>query len=190
MTGPARPPHAIGPTSGPLVSRIGAALFLRRDFYERAAVEASATGPAGAIVSLVALARESVVIYEISQVWRGWGLIVPILVVFALVVWLLIGAVAWLVTRPLGSAPDFRRLLRCLGFAQTPTLLLATLASMSDPTLYLVVYVILMLWAFAAVVVALRAATGQSTGRAALLAVPVFLAQFVLLALTHTVVLG
>ena len=129
-------------------------------------------------------------IYEISQVWRAWGLIVPILVVMALLAWVLIGGVAWLVTRPVRSRPDFRRLLRCLGFAQTPTMLLATLASMSDPTLYLVAYAVLMLWACAAVVVAMRAAAEQTTGWAALLALPVFLAQFVILALTHTVVLG
>lgn len=180
----------IGPTSGPIVSRIGAALFLRRDFYERAAAEPTATGPAGAIVSLVALARESVVIYEISQVWSAWALILPIFVVLALLSWLLIGSAAWLVTRPLHTAPAFRRLLRCLGFAQAPTLMLATLASVSDSTLYSIACIALLAWAFAANVVALRAAAQTATGRAVLLAVPVFLVQLVLLVGSRVLLLG
>lgn len=188
-SGPRIPP-TIGPTRGPLLSRVAAALFLRRDFYERAAADPAATGPAGAIVCLAALVRESVVIYEISQVWRGWGLIVPILMAVALLAWLLLGVVAWVVTRPLQAAPSLRGLLRCLGFAQTPTMLLATLASLSDPTAYLVAYVAIMLWIFAAGVVALRAASQRTTARAALLALPVFLTQFVLLLLTRYVVLG
>lgn len=190
MSDSRRSSPAIGPTSGPVVSRIAAALFLRRDFYERAAAETTATGPAGGIVCLVALARESVVIYEISQVWGAWALILPILVVLALLSWLLIGSAAWLVTRPLRTAPPFRRLLRCLGFAQTPTMMLATLASVSDSTLYLVAYVVIMTWAFAANVVALRAAADTTTGRAAVAAVPVFLVQFVLLLVSRYVVLG
>ncbi len=180
----------IGPTSGPLVSRLAAALTLRRDFYERAAGDATATGPAGAVVCLVALVRESVVIYEISQVWSAWTLILPILVVLALLAWLLIASTAWLATRPLHDAPAFRPLLRCLGFAQTPTMMLAGLASLSDPTLYLVAYFTLMAWVFAANVVAMRAAAQTSTGMAAVIAVPVFLVQFVLLLVSRYVVLG
>jgi hypothetical protein len=117
-------------------------------------------------------------------------LILPILVVLALLSWLLIGSTAWLVTRPLRTAPPLPRLLRCLGFAQTPTMMLATLASVSDPTLYLVAYFAIMAWAFAANVVALRAAAATTTGRAAALAVPVFLVQFVLLLVSRYVVLG
>ena len=181
----------IGPTSGPILSRLAAALFLRREFYARAATETTATGPAGAIVSLVALIRESVVIYEISQVWRAWAWILPILVTIALLAWLIIGAAAWVVTRPfLRSPPDFRRLLRCLGFAQAPTMMLAGLAVTSDPRVYLIAYLALMAWAYAAIGVAMRAAADTSTGRAALLALPVFLVQFLLLLLSRYVVLG
>ncbi|HSP99571.1 MAG TPA: YIP1 family protein [Candidatus Dormibacteraeota bacterium] len=186
---PSQPPP-IGPTSGPIVARIAAALFLRRDFYARAAADPRATGPAGAIVCLVALARESVVIYEVSQVSRVWGVIVPILVLLALIAWLLIGTVAWVVTRPLRTPPDFRRLLRCLGFAQTPTMMLATLASVSDPTLYLIAYAALMLWALVGVAVALRAAAETTTGWAVLLALPVFIVQFALLNLSRILLLG
>ena len=185
-----RPPAPIGPTTGPVAARIGAALFLRRDFYERAATETAGTGPAGAIVSLVALARESVVIYEISQVWRAWAVVLPVLVVIALLNWLLIGGAGWLVSRFVASPPSFGRLLRCLGFAQTPTMMLATLASASNQTVYLVAYSVLMGWIFAANVVAMRAAAATTTGRALLLAVPVFIVQFVLLLLSRYVVLG
>ncbi|MFN8643042.1 MAG: YIP1 family protein [Candidatus Binatia bacterium] len=109
----------------------------------------------------------------------------------ALLAWVLLGAVAWLATRPFfRPPPSFRRLLRCLGFAQAPTMLLALLAAASDPRVYLVAYFAVMGWAFAAVAVALRAATDTSSGRAALLAVPVFLAQFVLLLLSRYLLLG
>ncbi|MCW5954731.1 MAG: YIP1 family protein [Propionibacteriaceae bacterium] len=183
-------PASVGPTSGPIAARVGAALLLRRDFYERAAADPTATGPAGAMVCLVTLARESVVIYELSQVEKLWGLILPVLVALALIAWLLLGSVAWLVTRLTASRPAFRRLLRCLGFAQTPTMLLATLAAASDPTLYLALYGLLMLWAFAALVVALRAAATVTTGAAIPLALPVFLAQLALLLLSRYVALG
>jgi hypothetical protein len=94
------------------------------------------------------------------------------------------------VTRPLRSPPAFRPLLRCLGFAQAPTMMLATLASMSDPTVYLIAYTVLMLWAFAGVAAALRAAAETTTGWAALLALPVFIVQFVLLVLSRYLTLG
>jgi hypothetical protein len=173
-----------------VTARIGAALFLRRDFYERAATETAATGPAGAIVALAALARESVVIYEISQVWQAWTVVLPVLVVIALVSWVLIAAAGWLVSRFIALPPGFGRLLRCLGFAQTPTMMLATLASASDPRVYFVAYVALMTWIAAANVVAMRAAAATTTGRAVLLALPVFLVQFALLLVSRVVILG
>jgi hypothetical protein len=185
------PPATIGPTRGPLLSRIGAALALRPDFYAAAAADRTATGPAGAIVCVVAMLRESVVVYEISQIFASWGLILPILAFVALLGWLLIGAVAWIVTRPAATAAtSYRALLRCLGFAQTPTMLFATLAAAADPTLYLILYAALTAWAFAAIVVALRAATATTTARATVLAVPVFLAQFAVLVASRVLVLG
>lgn len=190
MSDTSRQSAPIGPTSGPVSARIGAALFLRRDFYERAAVDSAATGPAGAIVALVALARESVVIYEISQVWRAWTVVLPILALLALVAWVVIGAAGWLVTRVVAAPPPFPRLLRCLGFAQTPTMMLATLASASDPRVYFVAYAALMAWIFAANVVAMRAAAATTTARAVLLALPVFAVQFALLLLSRIVTLG
>lgn len=191
MTAVAAPAPNMGPSSGPLLSRIGAALALRRAFYAAAAAEASATGPAGAMVALAALGREAVLIYEISKVWRSWPWVLPIIACLALVAWVLLGAVAWMVTRPFfRPAPEFRRLLRCLGFAQAPTMLLALLAAASDPWVYLVAYVAVMAWVYAALAVALRAAAATSTSRAAMLAVPVFLVQFTLLLLSRYLLLG
>lgn len=190
MSDAAKPSAPLGPTSGPISARVGAALFLRRDFYERAAADSAATGPAGAMVALVALARESVVIYEISKVWRAWTVVLPVLAVLALVAWVVIGAAGWLVTRFVASPPSFTRLLRCLGFAQTPTMMLATLASASDPTVYFAAYAALMAWIFAGNVVAMRAAAATTTGRAALLALPVFVVQFALLLLSRIATLG
>lgn len=189
MSADPRPPAEIGPTSGPVAARIGAALLLRRDFYDRAAADTAATGPAGAIVSLVALARESVVIYEISQVWPNWAIILPILVVLALIAWLTIGGTGWLVTRIIVTPPSFSRVLRCVGFAQTPTMLLATLASASDWRVYAAAGAVMMMWIFAANVVAMRAAAETTTGRALLLAVPVFLVQLASLGLSRIALL-
>lgn len=185
------PPLTIGPTRGPLLSRLAAALTLRRDFYRAAAEDRTATGPAGAIVSLVALLRESVLIWELSQVERLWGLILPVLVIVALVAWLLLGGVAWVLTRPgLAAPPDLRRLLRCLGFAQTPTALLATLAAFSDPIAYLIGYALVMLWTLAGLVVALQAATDLPLGAALLRAVPLLAVQGWLLVVGRQVALG
>ena len=190
MSATLRPPSPIGPTTGPLAARLGAALTLRRDFYAQAAAESVATGPAGAVVCLVTLARESVVIYELSQVVQYWAIILPVLIVVALVSWVLLGAAAWLVTRVAAAPPGFTRLLRCLGFAQTPTMMLAALAAATDPTIYAILYFALMFWAYAAVVVALRAAAETSTDRAALFAVPVFLVEWLLLLLSRYAALG
>lgn len=184
-------PASIGPTRGPLLSRIAAALSLRPEFYAAAAADRTATGPAGAIVCVTAMLRESVVIYELSQVLRVWGLVLPILAVLALTGWLLIAGVAWLLTRPGSTATtSFGSLLRCLGFAQTPTMLLATLAATTDPTLYLLLYGGFTAWTFAAIVVALRAAASISTAHAVTLAVPVFLAQFAVLTLSRVLMVG
>lgn len=185
MSAVAETSPTIGPTRGPVVSRLAAALFLQRQFYEQAAAETTATGPAGAVLCLVALARESVTIYELAQVERVWGLAIPVVVIIALLSWLLMGATAWLVARPFVRPPvDFRRFLRCLGFAQTPTMLIA-FAYALDPALYLPAHVILIAWALAGIVVAMRAATAASTGRAILLALPVFVVQQLLLAVSR-----
>jgi hypothetical protein len=185
VTGVTAPPPAIGPSRGPIVGRLAAALFLRREFYEQAAADPTATGPSGAALCLIALVRESVSIYELAQVERVWGLALPVVVILALLSWLLMAAAAWLVARQVVRPPvDYRTFLRCLGFAQAPTMLIA-FAYVLDPALYLAAHVLLIAWALAALVVAMRAATAVGTGRAVLLALPVFLVQQLLLAVTR-----
>jgi hypothetical protein len=177
-------PQTLGPTRGPLVSRLFAALTLQRAFYREAADEKGATGPAAAVLCLIALLRESVALYKLSQVERLWTLALFVVVALALLSWLLYSGVAWATARLAAPQPvAYARLLRCLAFAQAPTALLAT-AHALEPSLYLAAHVILIGWAFAGMTVGLRAAAAVGTLRAAGLAVPAFLAQQLLLGLT------
>lgn len=178
------PPESIGPTRGPLIGRLFAALTLQREFYDRAADDETATGPAGAVLCLIALVRESVSVYELSHTERLWGLALIVVVTLALLSWLLLGGVAWL-TAWLGAPRrvGYRRLLRCLAFAQAPTAMLIVAYAL-DASLFPVAHVLLLLWAFAGITVGMRAACAVGTRRAAVLAVPPFLAQQLLLGFT------
>lgn len=186
----AAPPATIGPSSGPLLGRLFAALFLNRRFYEAAAADTAATGPAGALLCVIALVRQSVTIWEIAQVHAVWTIALLVIVALALVSWLVLGGAAWLIA--LVGAPQrvaYTRLLRTLGFGQAPTILLP-LAYLFDPSLYWLAHVILLTWTFAGLFVALRAAAGTGPVRTVLLAVPVFLVQQVLLAAQVFLLLG
>ncbi len=184
------PPAAVNPGSGPLLGRLIAALFLNRRFYEAAAVDAAATGPAGALLCIIALIRQSVTIWQIAQVHPLWGIALLVVVALALVSWLLLGGIGWLVARLGAPQPvGYTRLLRCLGFGQAPTILLP-LAYLFDPSLYWLAHLGLLAWTFAGMFVAMRAATATGPGRAVLLTIPVFLVQQVLLALQVFLLLG
>jgi hypothetical protein len=174
--------RALTPSAGPLVPRIINALLLRREFYGAVAADPHATGPAAGVVCLVALAREAVSLTSIAQVHPAWGLAVLSVVVIALVGWLLYGAFAYAVAWLLAPGPvELRRVLRCLGFAETVTVL-RLIAFLVDPSFYPALHVALLAWAFAAVFVALRAATPAPTARLLLIAIPTFVAQQLVLA--------
>lgn len=181
------PQATVGPTRGPLLGRLAAALFLNRDFYAAAAADRSATGPAGALLCLIALGRESVAIWELAQVHPAWGMALVVTVALALLSWLVLGGTGWLVARV--GAPrrvDYPRLLRCLGFGQAPTILLP-LGYLFDPSLYWLAHILLLAWTYAGVTAAMRAAADSSTPRALLLALPVFFVQQVLLLVARDV---
>lgn len=177
-------PPPFGPTGGPIALRLWSALRLDLDFYRRIAADQHGTGPVGAFVCLIAMLRESGVIYDLSQVERLWALVLPVFALLALARWLLIGAVALGVMRLSGSAVSYRTLLRTLGYADAPTIFVVL--GVWLPTEFLqLADVTLLIWTFAATVVALRAATDAPTGRAVALAIPVFVAQVGTFMLMH-----
>jgi hypothetical protein len=168
VPGSARPPAraVCSPSSGPLLPRLLNAILLRREFYDAVAADAHATAPAGAIVCLAALARESVGLYQLSQSLKAWGLVLILVVVFALVRWLIYASIMYPIARALGGqAAEYKRLLRCLGFAETPAVV-SMLAFVLDERLFPWVQFGVGAWLLAATIVAVRAATGVSAPRA------------------------
>lgn len=156
----------LNPATGPLLPRLFNALFLRREFYESVAATPGATGPAGAVVCLAAIARESVGLYEISQGFKAWGLVLVVIVVFALLRWLAYSAVMYPVARLIsGRKVGYATLLRCLGFAETPAV--ASLAAfLVGDDLYPFIKFAVGAWLLLATIVAVRAAAGVTTARA------------------------
>jgi hypothetical protein len=172
----------LDPATGPIVARIANALLLRRAFYDAIAADPRATGPAAGVVCLTALARESHGLWSMSESHPVWGLAAVAVTIAALVGWLTYGALAYAVARLLAPArPEYRRVLRCLGFAETVTML-RLVAFLVDPRLYLPLHLALLGWSFAAVLVAVRAATPASTARVVAIALPTFVIQQAVLA--------
>jgi hypothetical protein len=164
---PARP--AINPSSGPLIPRLLNALLLRRAFYDAVAADPRATGPAGAMVCIAAIARESVGLYQLSQASKAWGVILVVVVLFAVVRWIVYASIMYPIARLLGTpAIEYRRLLRCLGFAETPAILSVLGFAAGEPFAGWVQFVV-GAWLLAATIVAVRSAARVSTGRAALI---------------------
>jgi hypothetical protein len=165
------PSHRACRPSLPLLPRLANAIFLRREFYDAVANDPRATGPAGAIVCIAAMARESVGLYEVSQSYKAWGLLLLLVVVFALLRWVLYATVMYPIARLIGGrAIPYTRLLRCLGFAETPAVL--SLAAFMVPERFVPwVQFAVGAWLLAATIVAVRATTQVSTARAAVIGV-------------------
>jgi len=166
MTAPVNPPPrpTISPSSGPLVPRLVNALLLRRSFYDDVAADPHATGPACAVFCIAAIARESASLYQLSQESKAWGAILALIVVFAVVRWLVYASVMYLIARLLDAPTEYRRLLRCLGFAETPAVL--AVLGFVDERLYQWVQFGVGAWLLAATIVAVRSAARVGTGRA------------------------
>lgn len=161
----------ISPSGGPLLPRLFNALLLRRSFYDAVAADTRATGPAGAVVCLAAVARESVALYQLSEASQGWGLILALIVVFAILRWLLYASVMYPIARALSSQPvEYKRLLRCLGFAETPAVI-SLVGFLVDDSLFPYVQFGVGVWLLLATIVAVRSATGERTRRAILIGV-------------------
>lgn len=170
-------PHQPDPVHGPIVPRLVHALLLRRAFYESVAANPRATMPAAAILCLLGTARESYVIWQRSQEHAAWGWALPLVMLMTLLVWLAYGAVAYLASRILlGRRVEYRQLLRCLAYAETPTLILPLGLFADVPNAYPYLAAIMLAWGFACFCVAARAATGASPVRSTLIALPTYMA--------------
>lgn len=173
------------PSTGPIVPRLVNAILLRREFYDAVANDSRATGPAAAIVCIAALARESVSLYELSQEFKAWGLILILIVIFAMLRWLVYATVMYPAARLIaGRSVEYKRLLRCLGFAETPAMLFLIAYVLPDQLHPLVQYGVT-IWLLLATIVAVRSATGTTTQRAAAIGIVGFLAYMALGALTY-----
>jgi hypothetical protein len=181
---------AVGSASGPVLVRLFNAVTLRSEFYRAVASDHTATGPAAATVCLVSLLRQSVILGNTSDVQRVWGLAVLVTVLLALLGWLAYGLFGYALARLLcSSAVSLGAVLRGLGYAETVTVT-RLIAYLVEPAWYVVLHVILLVWSFAAVWIAMRAATGSAGARLAALAVPTFIVQHAVLTAEHVLAFG
>jgi len=140
--------------------RMKGAALLHVDTYEEVEADATATPQAAGMVTLVAAATALGVSYQ------GGLTAVIIAVVTAFVGWLIWAGLTFLIgDKLLGGTATWGELLRTLGFAQTPRLLLV-LAHV--PTIGLLVQLVVFVWTLITSVVAIRQALDFGTGRAVL----------------------
>jgi hypothetical protein len=139
--------------------RVKGAALLHVDTYEEVEADATATPQAAGVVALVAAATA-------LGVSSGGLVPVAIAVISAFVGWLIWAGLTYLIgDKLLGGTATWGELLRTLGFAQTPRLLLV-LAHV--PAVGLLVQLVVFVWTLITSVVALRQALDFSTGRAVL----------------------
>jgi len=151
-----------GSASGSLVGRAMGAALLNVDTYEAVEADRSATAQAGIVVGIVAIAS------AIGASGSGAGGMVGA-IVSAFVGWLIWAGVTNLVgTKRFGGTADWGELLRTLGFAQAPGVLLVLGVI---PILGFLVNVVVGIWVLIAGIVAIRQALDFGTGKAILTAV-------------------
>jgi len=140
---------------------IGAAL-LDVSVYEEVEHDQGATGQAAGVVAIVAGCA------ALGQMGHGGASIVGALV-SAFVVWLIVSALTYFVgTRMFGGTADMGEMLRTIGFAQAPgVLLIAAGAPVVGGLVVLAVYI----WRLVTSVVAIRQALDVDTGKAVATAV-------------------
>jgi hypothetical protein len=185
---PTSPPRTtLNPSTGPIIPRLINAILLRRDFYDAVANDARATGPAAAIVCIVELLSKSVIIHQLSQEFKAWGLLLIFFAILGLVRWLIYATFMYPIARLIIGQPiGYKRLLRCLGFAETPSVLLLLGYLVADVRYHTAVQVVVTVWLLLSTIVAVRSATGASTERAAVIGVIGFVGYLIIGSLTYS----
>ena len=140
-----------------IVDRMRGAALLDVATYEEVEHDNQATGQAAVVVIIVAVCS------AIGAVWRG-GPSIIIAPVTAILGWLLWSAVAYLIgDKLLGGTATWGELLRTVGFAQSPGVLMIFGII---PVLGWIVRVVVGVWLLVAGIVAIRQALDFSTGKA------------------------
>lgn len=154
-----------------LLARMFGAAMLRAEVYEEVEADTGATGQAAGVVLAVSLVT-AVLDYEL-----GW-LAVASAGAASVLAWLLLAGITWLIgTRVFGGTASWGELLRTLGFARTPGLLIV-LAPVVGGIGFLV-----QAWVLVAGVVAIRQALDFGTVKAVLTALVGVLPYWLVLAL-------
>lgn len=139
--------------------RMKGAALLHIDTYEEVEADTTATLESAGVVALVAAATA-------LGVSAGGLAPIAVAVVTAFVGWLIWAGLTYLIgDKLLGGTATWGELLRTLGFAQTPRLLLIL---SPVPKLGLLVQLVVFVWTLFTSVVALRQALDFGTGRAIL----------------------
>lgn len=158
-----------------IADRMRGAAMLDVATYEEVEHDADATGQAAVVVVIVAVCT------AIGAIWRGGPSIImgP---VSAILGWLLWSAVTYLIgDKLLGGTATWGELLRTIGFAQSPGVLMIFGII---PILGGLVRAVVAIWLLIAGVVAIRQALDFSTGKAILTAILGWLAMVMLAFLT------
>ena len=166
---------------GSLVGRMKGAAMLHVPTYEEVEHDTTATGQAAIVVVITAVAA------AIGAAWRG-GPGVLSAVLGAVVGWLVWAGLTYLIgDKLLGGTATWGELLRTLGFAQAPGVLLALGIV---PFLGAIVMVVVSVWLLVTGIIAIRQALDFGTGKAIATALLGWLAQVLLRALLGDGVLG
>ena len=154
-----------------IVDRMRGAALLDVATYEEVEHDNEATGQAAVVVVIVAVCS------AIGAVWRG-GPSIIMAPVTAILGWLLWSAVAYLIgDKLLGGTATWGELLRTVGFAQSPGVLMIFGII---PLLGGIVRAVVGLWLLVAGIVAIRQALDFSTGKAIITAFLGWLAMVLL----------
>ena len=168
-------------SSSSIVDRMRRAAMLDASLYEEVEHDRSATGQAAVVVAL------SVVAAAVGSIWRSGGTGVITGLVSALLGWAAWSGIAYLVgTRLFGGRATWGEVLRTVGFAQAPGILLALRIV---PGLGWIVATVVGIWLLATGFVALRQALDLDTGKT-LLTVIVGWLGYVLIGIVLGAVLG
>jgi hypothetical protein len=158
-----------------IVDRMRGAAMLDVATYEEVEHDNEATGQAAVVVVIVAVCS------AIGALWRG-GPSIIMAPVIAIVGWLLWSGIAYLIgDKLLGGTATWGELLRTIGFAQSPGVLMILGII---PFLGGIVRVVVGIWLLIAGVVAIRQALDFSTGKAVVTALLGWLAMVMLALLT------
>jgi len=158
-----------------IVDRMRGAALLNVATYEEVEHDNQATGQAAVVVVIVAVCS------AIGAVWRG-GPSIILAPVGAILGWLLWSAITYVIGDKLfGGTATWGELLRTLGFAQSPGVLMILGII---PLLGGIVRAVVAIWLLVAGVIAIRQALDFSTGKAIITALLGWIAVAVLMFVT------